>query len=135
MKQIYLTIIICLTVTSSMFSQTVEENKRKRYEEEVEKKKKKYISDLVATLDVDDFQKEIITQSMDSYFDKVQEIQKLNIPPFEKKGRIESLDITHFEDLKVMISEKTMTKILDALKGKWDKKKEKRDKKKKKRKN
>lgn len=135
MKRIYLALCFCLAVTSIMHAQTTDEKKKERYEAEVEEKKQKYINDLVKTLNVDDFQTEIIKQTMDSYFEKVKKIHMLNIPHFEKMGQIEQLDVTHFNDLKAMISEETMDKILDALKGKWDQKKDKREKKRKKRKN
>ncbi len=134
MKRIYLALCFLLTMGSTLQAQTVEEHKKQKYEEEVEEKKQEYINDLVATLDVDDFQKEIIKQTMDSYFEKIKGIHAQNIPLFEKKGQIEQLDITHFKDLKTIISEEAMNKIMDALKGKWDKKKEKRKKKRKKRK-
>lgn len=135
MKRIYLALCFCIASSVTLSAQTVDEKKKEKYEAEVEEKKQEYINDLVETLNVDDFQKEIIKQTMNSYFEKVQKIHQLNIRPFEKKGQIEQLDITHFEDLKAMISEDTMSKILDALKGKWDKKKEKRKKKRKKQKN
>lgn len=134
MKQIYLSIIFCITFSTTAFSQATEEKEKAKYEAEVEKKKQAYINDLVETLNVDDFQEEIIKQTMDSYFEEVQKINMLNMRHYEKKGLIEQLDITHFQDLRVIVSEDTMSKIIDAIKGKWDSKKEKKEKKKKKKK-
>ncbi|WP_298896087.1 hypothetical protein [uncultured Psychroserpens sp.] len=111
-----------------------EEKEKEKYEAKVEEKKVAYINDLIATLNVDDFQKEIIYQTMYSYFDELTKINKLGLKKFERETEIERLDKIHFRDVKAMVSEEVMGKIMDALKGKWDQKEEKKKKKKKKRK-
>lgn len=145
MKIIYLTVLTLVICTSNTFAQRqrpsqrqqqpVDQEKEKaKYEEQAEKNKKEYISEFVATLEVDDFQKEIITQQMDTYFEELRKINKLGLKPFERTEYVERLDEKHFRDVRVMVTEETMTKIMEAVKGKWDRKEEKK-KKKKKRKN
>ena len=106
--------------------------KKKSTKQELKRKKQEYLNDFIATLDVDDFQKEIILQTMDSYFDEITKINQLGLKSFERQEYIDRLDASHFKDLKVLVKEDTMTKIMDALKGKWDRNEEKKKKKKKK---
>lgn len=116
--------------------QTIDpEKQQERYEEQAEKQKQEYIADFVATLEVDDFQKEIITQHMDTYFEEVRKINRLGLKSFERNEHIERLDVRHFADVRAIVSEDVMNKIMDAVKGEWDRKEEKKKKKKKKRKN
>lgn len=102
-------------------------------------KKKEYINDFVGSLKVDDFQKEIIKQQMESYFEEYKKINLLGLREFEHKAYIQKLDDTHFVDLKAVITAEQMGQVMDALKGKWshseEKKKKKKEKKRKKKKN
>ena len=134
MKTLLISIFCSVLFISNGFSQAAEEKQRLKYEAEMEQKKKEYISDFVGTLKVDDFQKEIIKQQMESYFEEFKKINLLGLKKFKHKTYIENLDDTHFTDLKAMITEEQMSKIMDALKGKWNRNEEKK-KKKKKRKN
>jgi len=138
MKTIYITFLCFFTLIANSYSQqqgSISEKKQlERYEKDVERKKQKYINDFVKTLDVDDFQKEIIKQSMYSYFEEITEINGLRLKSYERDTQIELLDKSHFRDLKAIVSEDVMSKIMDALTGKWDKKAEKKKKKKKKKK-
>ena len=72
---------------------------------------------------------------MESYFVEYQKINMLGLREFERKTYVQNLDDKHFRDLKAMITEEQMSKIMDALKGKWnhseEKKKKKKDKKRK----
>lgn len=116
---------------SNGFSQAKAEKDKLKYEAEMEKKKKEYISEFVGTLKVDDFQKEIIKQQMESYFTELQKINMIaGLRDFERKTYVQNLDDSHFRDLKAMITEEQMSKIMDALKGKWDRSEEKKKKKK-----
>jgi hypothetical protein len=114
------------------FSQAAEEKQRLKYEAEMEQKKKEYINDFVTTLKVDDFQKEIIKQQMESYFEEFKKINLLGLQEFERRTYVQNLDDSHFSDLKAMITEDQMSKIMNALKGKWDPKEEEKKKKRKK---
>ena len=133
MKTVLISIFCSVLFISNGFSQAAEEKQKLKYEAEMEKKKKEYINDFVGTLKVDDFQKEIIKQQMESYFEEFKKINLLGLREFEHKTYVQNLDDTHFKDLKAMITEDQMAQIMDALKGKWDhgevKKKKKKDKK------
>lgn len=124
-----------MTMSYGFSQNATEEKQREKYEAEMEKKKKEYIDEFVATLDVDEFQEIIIKQTMDSYFEEAKAIRLRGLRDFETNGLIQQLDQTHFKDLRAIVSEDTMNKIIDAVKGKWDRKKEKRKNKRKKRKN
>ena len=132
MKTLFISIFCSVLFISNGFSQAAEEKQRLKYEAEMEQKKKEYINDFVGTLIVDDFQKEIIKQHMESYFEEFKKINLLGLKEFEHKTYVENLDATHFSDLKTMITEEQMSKIMDALKGKWNHNEEKKKKKKKK---
>ena len=131
MSKYFFALICVFTLHFNGFSQseTKEENERKRFEREMKEKKAEYIQNLVDDLNVDDFQKEIITQKLDSYYDEVAKIYKLNVPTFQKKQLVLDLGPKHFEDIKAMVSEEVMVKILEGARG------ENQDKDKKKRKN
>ncbi|MFD2917824.1 hypothetical protein [Psychroserpens luteus] len=135
MKTLFISIFCSVLFISNSFSQAIEEKDRLKYEAEMEQKKREYINDFVGTLKVDDFQKEIIKQQMESYFEEYQKINMLGLREFERKTYVQNLDDKHFRDLKAMITEEQMSKIMDALKGKWnhseEKKKKKKDKKRK----
>ncbi|WP_156115526.1 hypothetical protein [Psychroserpens sp. Hel_I_66] len=135
MKRILISVFCTVLFISNGFSQALEEKQRLKYEAEMEQKKKEYITDFVATLKVDDFQKEIIVQSMESYFEEYQKINMLSLRDFERKAYVQKLDDTHFSDLKAIVSEENMEEIMDAVKGKWDPKEAKKKKKKRKKKN
>lgn len=135
MKTLFISIFCSVLFINNGFSQSKEEKDRLKYEAEMEQKKREYINDFVGTLKVDDFQKEIIKQQMESYFEEFQKINMLGLREFERKTYVQNLDDSHFRDLKAMITEEQMSKIMDALKGKWnhseEKKKKKKDKKRK----
>ena len=119
MKKIFLSLICCFTLMSTSFSQTREEKAMEKYEAEMGRKQEQYISDFLATIEVDDFQKEIISQTMKSYFEEFKKINMLQVRDVQRQELVENLDNTHFKDLKAMVSEDTMSKIMDAVKGKW----------------
>ncbi|RKE95221.1 hypothetical protein BXY80_1407 [Ichthyenterobacterium magnum] len=106
--------------------------KIERYKKELEKKKEKYVSDFVNSLNVDDFQKEIISQKLHSYFEKKKTLLMTEMKSYKREELLENLDATHFLDIKDMVSEDTMIKIKDILKNKPKEKKEEKKKKKRK---
>ncbi|WP_299126160.1 hypothetical protein [uncultured Winogradskyella sp.] len=111
--------------------------KRKRLMEE---RKDEYIANFISTLEADDFQKEIIKQYLNSYYDAKVALLKIRFEhSLDREKAIKNLDDTHFVDLKELISEGDMEKIKGMIKGEFDenevvkkKKKEKKRKKKKK---
>lgn len=142
MKTIYLLVFACIFCTSTFaqrrtnqrsqqnMQQPVDpEKEQARYEEQAEKQKQEYIAEFVATLEVDDFQKEIITQQMDSYFEELRKINRMGLKSFERTEHVDKLDVRHFADVRAIVTEDTMNKIMDALKGNWDRKSEKKKKK------
>ena len=133
MKTFNLTVLLCFTLMSTAFSQSREEKAKLKYEAQMEEKKEEYISDFLATLTIDDFQKEIIAQTMESYFEEFKKINLLGLRELERQELINKLDDSHFKDVKAMVSEDNMSRIMDAVKGKW-KKNSKKEKNKKKRK-
>jgi len=136
MSRFLLLCFVVLTLQTTAFAQTsTEERQKERYEEKVEENKQNYIQDFLKTLDVDEFQKEIIQQSMDSYFDEVKKIQLLGLKSYETRDEIDKMRLRHFADVKAIVSEETMEKIDDAVTGKWKPKKEKAKRKKSKRNN
>lgn len=119
MKRFCLSLICCFTLISTSFSQSREEKAKLKYEAEMERKQEEYIGDFLETIQVDDFQKEIISQTMKSYFEEFKKINMLQVRDVQRQELIENLDNAHFKDLRAMVSEETMSKVMDALKGKW----------------
>jgi hypothetical protein len=102
---------------------------------EMEERKTKYIANFLTTLEADDFQKEIIKQTIDSFFDeKVALFQVKYERNINFQDAIKKLEESHFKDLKELISENDMIKINEMIAGDFDEK-EVTKKKKKKRKN
>ena len=116
MKPFLLVFMCFLFISMEGNSQTREEKARQEYIEEAEERKMQFINDFVATLNVDAFQKQIITQTMVSYYDEWTKIAQYDIPTHEKKGLVEELDANHFNDLKTIVSDDTFQKVKDAVK-------------------
>jgi len=75
----------------------------KKQEEEFHERLENHIQSFMITLDIDDFQKHIIKQKLDSYFVEKLSILKSGIQnQFALEERIELLDNTHFNDIKEM---------------------------------
>ncbi|WP_138434113.1 hypothetical protein [Winogradskyella algicola] len=111
-----------------------------KYEQKLEERKDEFIANFITTLEADDFQKEIIKQYLNSYFEAKKEVLKVKYERiFDRDQAIKKLDESHFKDLEELISENDMTKIKNMIKGDFDedevKKKKKKRKKKKKDKN
>lgn len=116
-------------------SEPTEEQLEKR-QREMEERKEEFIDNFLTTLEADEFQKHIIKQNINSFFDAKIALFKM---PFEhsidRKNAIENLENTHFKDLEELISESDMAKIREMIKGEFDEKeviKEKKEKRKKK---
>jgi hypothetical protein len=131
MSRILLVLCLTLALQTTVFSQTNNEARQKeKYEEKVEENKQKYIQDFLKSLDVDAFQKEIIYQSIDTYFDEVTKIQTFGLKSYEMKDEIDKMRRRHFADVRTIVSEEVMQRIEDAVTGKWDPKKDKKKQKK-----
>lgn len=109
----------------------LEERKKK-----MEERRQEYIANFMKTLEADDFQKQIIQQTLDSYFEKRLALYKVQYKhSVERDDAIKQLDQTHFAELKELISENDMKRIEELIAGEFDdsevKKKEKKKKRKK----
>ena len=103
---------------------------------EIEERKDEYISNFLTTLEADEFQKHIIKQSINSFFDKKIALLKIRYDHYlERDTAIKNLEDTHFLDLKELISEEDMTKIKELIKGDFNEKEVVKKKKKKRKRN
>ncbi|MEO1033318.1 MAG: hypothetical protein AAFX55_18160 [Bacteroidota bacterium] len=106
-----------------------------KYQRLIEERKDEYIANFITTLEADDFQKEIIKQYLNSYFDRKEELLKVRYErSFDRQQAMKKLDDTHFKELEELISKNDMVKIKEMIKGDFDEKEVKKKKKKKKKK-
>ncbi|MFC0604365.1 hypothetical protein [Winogradskyella pulchriflava] len=141
-------IIIALFIGFSAFGQIgrnmndrIPQTNRQPTEKDIEKRNRlmkerrdEFVANFLSTLEADDFQKEIIRQNLDTYYDAKMAIFKTNFEHhFDREQAIKELDDTHFVELKELISEGDMTKIKEMIKGNFDESEVKKEKKKKKR--
>jgi len=136
MRNLFLIIITVCIYNSNGFSQTAAEIKynKEHYEEKSNEIKAQLISDIIEALNVDDFEKQIVTQSIESYFVEVTKIYVLDLPAFEKQDLVTQLEGRHFNDIKTIITQEQIDFILNQIKGDW-KKNQKKKKRKKRKKN
>lgn len=131
MRLLFFLLFLSFLSFNSAIAQSDDAKKQmEKMEKEMQKKQEAYVNDFISTLDVDDFQKEIIKQRMHSYFEAKKAIYINEPKQFERNQLVEQLDATHFLDIKEMITEDTMTKIMESVRGtasKKDKKKKKND--------
>ncbi len=104
---------------------------------EMEDRKDEYIANFITTLEADDFQKEIIKQTISSFFDAKVAFFSIKFErTLDRQDAMKKLEKSHFKDLKELISEDDMTKINEMISGNFDEKevtkKKKKNKKKKK---
>ncbi|WP_040249301.1 hypothetical protein [Psychroserpens mesophilus] len=125
-------IVFSLILSSYGFSQTTAEVKydKERYEEKSKELKAEIISDITEALELDAFKKQIVTQTIEAYFEELTKIYMYDLAVFEKQDLVTQLDARHFNDLQTILEQEQIDFILNQLKGDW-----KKDKKKKKRKN
>ena len=109
-----------------------------KYEREAEERKEEYIANFLTTLEADDFQKQIIKQNINSFFDEKIALLKTRFEhSLDRNTAIKSLEDTHFLELQELISEADMIKIKELIKGDFNEKEvvKKKKKKRKKKKN
>lgn len=132
-------IVLVLSINSYVFSQTAAEIKydRERYEEKSKEIKAEIVNDITNALNLDAFKKQIVSQTIESYFEEVTKIYMYDLPVFEKQDLVTELDSRHFNDLKTILDQDQIDFILAQLKGDWkkDKKNKKKKRKKKKKEN
>lgn len=103
-----------------------------RQKRKLEENKAKYIQSILDQLNADDFQKEIIKQKLNTYFDEKLLIYQGDKPYFQREQELKDLDENHFKELKDLVSKEVIDDIKKAVKGELDKEKEKKKKKRKK---
>ncbi|BAO77191.1 hypothetical protein [Winogradskyella sp. PG-2] len=105
------------------------------HKRKIEERKNEFIANFITTLEGDDFQKEIVKQYINSYFDEKVALSKIKFEhTLDRDKAIKKLDDSHFAELEELISEDDMTKIKDMIKGDFDEKEVKKEKKKKRKK-
>ncbi|WP_340154154.1 hypothetical protein [uncultured Winogradskyella sp.] len=115
-------------------SEPTEEQLAKR-QREMEERKEEYIDNFLTTLEADEFQKHIIKQNINSFFDAKIALFKMQFEHrIDRQTAIENLENTHFKDLEELISESDMVKIKEMIKGEFDEKEVLKDKKEKRKK-
>lgn len=98
----------------------------------VEERKQEFIANFITTLDADDFQKEIIKQTINDYFVKLVELYNIQFQhSTERKDAVRAFKKEHFLELKSLISEDDMTKIKQMIDGDFEEKEVKKKKKRK----
>ncbi|ARV08466.1 hypothetical protein BTO05_01955 [Winogradskyella sp. PC-19] len=116
------------------------ENQKANIEKKNAERQAEYIANFLATLEADDFQKEIAKQTMDEYFELTKKFMKVQFDnSVERKDAFDGFKREHFRELKTMLSESDNVKLDEFLEGKFkegeEKKKKKKKRKKKKRNN
>lgn len=135
-----ITLFSFLLISMSGFAQSNDEVEKQQAE--FEKKAKEELDSRIqiftADLKVDDFQKEIIKQKLESYYEAQKKIlMDVSLKYYERDEQLSALKNSHFSDIGEMISDETMAQIqsfiVDAgtsLKAKKKKEKKKNKKKK-----
>lgn len=115
-------------------AQTKAEKEKAEYERKVEEKKAEYIANIVNSFELDEFQKQMLTIRLHSYYQEVTKISLLDVPSFEKKTLVEDFGLSHFKDFEEMLGKDFVAKLLEKAKGEdqSDQKKKKKRKKRKK---
>lgn len=133
MFRLFSLLILFVFISSTAYSQenTQAKLQQRKYEEKMLEKRDELIQDFLEGLEVDDFQKAIIEQKINSYIQKKEAIYKEGHKSYVLKEKIEVLDNTHFQDISSMLSSETMAEIKDFL-GSNDSSSEKKKKKRKK---
>ena len=137
MKKI-LVIIFTLFLTFSVFGQNPNQMNRNivpqtnseptaqqiaKREREMEERINEYLANFLTTLEADEFQKHIIKQHLDSFYDARIELSKTNFEhSLDRKAAYKNLEKSHFADLETLISEGDMKKLKDLISGKFDEK-------------
>jgi hypothetical protein len=101
----------------------------------MKERREEFIANFMSTLEADEFQKVIIKQHLDSFYEAKLAILKTNFEHrLDREAAIKNLEDTHFLELEGLISEGDMKKIKEMVRGGFDEKEFLKEKKKKKRK-
>ncbi|MEZ4856048.1 MAG: hypothetical protein R2812_06185 [Gelidibacter sp.] len=134
----YITVFISLFLlgTSINYAQQDEAEMKKQietFQKKLKEDQEERIQTFVSELNTDDFQKEIIKQKLNTYYDEKKLIlQDETLKYFEKDEKLSILDASYFSDIKDIISENTMAAIKNFIKDNSSELKKQKKKKKKK---
>ena len=112
--RIFYTIGLLLLISVSQShaqNKSDEQIQRERLEKKFIEDHNDRILEFIKLLNADDFQKEIIKQKIQSYYQIIKAIQTADLKYFEKEEQLKSLDTNHFADIKDIVSEDTMNAI------------------------
>ncbi len=110
------------------------QKQQEAYEKKMLEQLEELTNKFLGQLEVDDFQKEIIKQKIQSYYQERKTIYTdQTLKYFERDEQLEALVINHFSEIKELVSEDTMKQIQSFVKdgGVAIKKEKKKNKKKK----
>ncbi|MFK7781972.1 hypothetical protein [Psychroserpens sp.] len=132
MKPIFIALWL-IVFSLNLEAQTKAEKERAKIEDKIEMKLSQYIANIIDGFDLDEFQKHILTQRLNTYYDELKKINLLNIKEHEKTALVNDLDSIHFKDIEEMLGEEFVDKLIEKAKGndKSDQKKKKKKRKKK----
>ena len=100
----------------------------------MKERREEFIANFMSTLEADEFQKVIIKQHLDSFYEAKLAILKTRFEHrIDREAAVKNLEDTHFLELKELISDGDMTKIKEMIAGGFDEKEVVKEKKKKKR--
>ncbi|MEZ4803084.1 MAG: hypothetical protein R2797_09950 [Gelidibacter sp.] len=105
--------LFLLVFSLQTFAQSTDTDKqREQYEKKAKEELDQRIQTFISELQADDFQKEIIKQKLNSYFEEKKTIyMNQNLRYFERDEQLLNLDQTHFASLKEIVSDDTMDQI------------------------
>lgn len=130
MQKLFFFLLFFSFYSLATHSQNSNEKQIQEMKEQYEADKLEFIENLVSSLSVDDFQKEIIKQKLNSYFDEKQKIHQANFPSYIREEKLNELDRTHFTELKDICKDEVISKIQEAVKNPLEHKKKNKRKKK-----
>jgi lipase chaperone LimK len=113
-KTIKALVLLSLLLAIPCTAQTTDDAQKARenYEQKVLEEVNNRIQTFTTNLEVDEFQKEIIKQKLQSYYARKKELfVDGSLKYYERDEKVNALNLTHFSDISNMISEDTMDKI------------------------
>ena len=109
-----ITLFLAILCSIPAMAQTQDEAKKQQeeFEKKIKEKLETRIETFVTELQVDDFQKEIIKQKLHSYYMEQKAIYTdMSLKYFERDEQLSTLSNSHFDDIKSMVSDDTMSQI------------------------
>lgn len=112
-------LLVLLALNSTAYAQTTDDVQKQQEEfvKKLEADQEERTNLFVSQLKADDFQKEIIKQKINSFYQEKKAIYLNNsLKYYERDDQVASLENSHFSDIKDLISEDNMTQINSFIK-------------------